>query len=179
MSDIQNKIPDTNKDNSIYDEITYVPEEDFDSDLKGLTSFQTSGEEQVNYIGPELDESQISPEMFDDSEGAWVDAGTEMLDTDPVDVDSVDTTPTETDINGENTTFDSNTPISREEGLEKIGDALSDMSDEELKFDGNYEVTIEDVKKCVGDSTISSPNFEMSEESALEIVKLINKIRDN
>lgn len=209
MSDIYNKIPDINRDNDIYDELTHVPEEDFGEELEtntlneedipkdiynvdvkpeAVSAYQASGEIEDYVIGAELDENDISPEMFDDSEGAWVDAGTEMLDTDPVDdnpfdpepvVEDINTTPANEDVNGEDPTEQSNEPISTDEGLEKIGEVLSEMSAEDLKFDGNYEVTADDVKKCVGDSTISSPNFEMSEESALEIVKLINKIRDN
>jgi hypothetical protein len=124
--DSENKItiPDINNDNDIYDEVTHIPEEDFDDD-------------------------------------------------------NIDTTPVEKDVNGEDTRADSNKAISMEEGLDKIGDALSDITNEELLFNGDYEVTAEDVKKCVNDSTISSPKFELSEESALEIVKLINKIREN
>lgn len=168
---------DTNKTNYIE-----TPNEN------GAYAYNQSGEEYnlatemgTNYVnGPELDEDQISPEMFDDSEGAWVDAGSEVLDTDPVEEDyGIDTTPVETDINGESTTNDSNMAISTDEGLSKIGDTLSEFSEEELQFDGNYEVTADDVRKCVGDSTIASPDFNISEESALEIVKLINKIREN
>ena len=179
-------------------ELPAVEEETYNT-----TPVSESGEEynfdtkmQTNYtIGPELDENDISPEMFDDSEGAWVDAGSEILDTDPVEDDydlklvsgeelgvpdvNLNTTPVDEDVNGNSTKADDMMPITRDEGLEKIGEALSDFSNEELLFDGNYEVTADDVKKCVGDSTIASPDFNISEESALEIVKLINKIREN
>ena len=192
------EIPDMNNDNDLYDEISRIPEEDFQSeDVKEFYPYNQSGEEYnlatgmgTNYInGPELDEDQISPEMFDDSEGAWVDAGSEVLDTDPVDNDPFnpepvtlttanEITPEEIDIITDEKP-EKKKIISINEGLESIGDALSNTTEEELKFDGNYEVTVDDIKKCVGDSTISAPDFDISEESALEIIKLINKIREN
>lgn len=169
-------------------------------------------------VGPELDEDNISPEMFDDSEGAWVDAGTEMLDTDPVDNDPFNSEPVVLNTTKELTpeelesiTEDITEEEAREmfgedwdkpgtkkvfgsteeqpipekkiktvnEGLESIGEVLSDMTEEDLTFSGEYEISAADVKKCVEDSTISSPNFELSEEAALDILKLINKIREN
>lgn len=127
------EVPDINNDNSTYDEVTHIPEDDFD----------------VKPIEVELStEKELTPEEVDR-------------------------------ITGEKEKAEKKKIISINEGLDSIGKTLSDFSEEELKFNGDYEITTDDIKKCITDSTISSPDVEISEESALEILKLINKIKNN
>ena len=71
------------------------------------------------------------------------------------------------------------TKDSFEEGIGDISNAFAQYSEDDFKLDGDFELTREDIQKSIGDSSISPSGFELSDEDALILLKLINKIKNN